>query len=178
MTGKERRRHKRFDRSMSLSIYGEDREIVDERPTVHNVSRSGFQFETLARLNPSDTIRFDLLIPGKGVIQANAITRWAKVSHTGLTYVYGAEIQGMSWSSSRALKKYLEPGPRWSALFDMILGLALAYVLFTVAKEVQGQEVAFLSHVTAGMGDTLEWAPQAAISAGAIIGIFLFFKDR
>ncbi|MBI3547672.1 MAG: hypothetical protein HY078_01340 [Elusimicrobia bacterium] len=164
---------------MTLTIFGEDGRLMDERPMVLDASIKGLRFESARELKPGEKFRFNLDVPGHGLVNGTGRACWSRVSDSGITFLCGAELSGMGMFRARALKSYLEPSHvAWGALFDMAFGLGLAYVLLMVAQDLNGQDGRFIAHCFSMMGDCMEWLPQAAMSLGAAFGIYIYFKDR
>lgn len=171
---RDRRGRPRYERDLPLSIYDRDQELLDDDPTLRNVSERGMAFVTTQQMETGEEFRFSLGLSGRGVVSGTARVCWVDSSDTGMTYSCGAQIHSLSWRQARQLRKFLNPaGSNLPKFLDALLALACCWVFLRISQD---SGITGLQMANGLLDRIMDWLPFATVAGASMAGIVLFFR--
>lgn len=172
---RERRRQQRYEHTLPLALYDDDKELLDEDPSLSNISIRGLGFVTIQDMKPGERARFKIGLSGRGVVSGTVCIRWSTPDRAGVSTLCGGRIESIDLLSRWRLRKFLQPRKteKEFGILDALLGFGCCWVVYKIAEQVG----LFESRSTeAWLGEIAGVLPFCLISVGCLFGVIFLLR--
>ncbi|MDD5656773.1 MAG: hypothetical protein PHF00_05905 [Elusimicrobia bacterium] len=153
MTTRQRRGQARCLIDLPLKIWDASRNLIDDKSVAHDVTTSGFGFETRTDISRLRHVIFELRLPDGGTASGSASLVWSRHEEWG-TWA-GAKISRLSRGEGRKIRKVIHgPGFDWVGLWDRALvagALVVAGMLLQELLAASSRGLAFVPWLLLGV---------------------------
>ncbi|MFA6003786.1 MAG: PilZ domain-containing protein [Elusimicrobiota bacterium] len=130
-----RRRHSRFLTDLRVTIWDSAQKLLDDRAVAHDVTRSGFGFETKVDIRHISRIFFELELSDRNTVTGAAQLVWTRRMDWGSWA--GAQITELERGGARRIHRVIHgPGYDWKGLADRALISATIVICVMVVDDL------------------------------------------